>query len=127
MILADTEVLIAQLRGSAVAREWLGNAADRTGRPSISVLTATEVLTGMRSAERSATYRLLGSCHALPVTDAIARRAGELGRAYRASHSGISVSEYVIAATAEHHGLDLATLNVKHFPMFPDLAPPFAV
>ena len=24
----------------------------------------------------------------------------------------------LIAATAEHHGLDLATLNVKHFPMF---------
>jgi len=26
-----------------------------------------------------------------------------------------------IAATAEHHGLKLATLNVKHFPMFPKL------
>ena len=23
-----------------------------------------------------------------------------------------------VAATAEHHGLELATLNVKHFPMF---------
>ena len=27
----------------------------------------------------------------------------------------------IIAATAEHHGLRLATLNVKHFPMFPKL------
>jgi len=31
----------------------------------------------------------------------------------------------VIAATAAVHGLELATLNTKHFPMIPDLRPPF--
>ena len=31
----------------------------------------------------------------------------------------------VIAATALEHGLDLATLNVRHFPMFDGLAPPY--
>jgi predicted nucleic acid-binding protein len=125
VIVVDTDVLIEHIRGRSAAREWLGNAADRTGRPRISVLTAVEILKGMRSAERSETYRLLGACHALPVTDAIARRAGELGRSYRASHGNISLSDYVIAATAELHGLDLATLDVKHFPMFPDLRPAF--
>jgi predicted nucleic acid-binding protein len=125
VIIADTDVLIAYLRGTEVAQEWLPDVRQRIGRIRISVLTATEILKGMRAAERGETFRLLGSCHALPVTDAIARRAGELGRQYRASRVTISLSDYVIAATAELHGLDLATLNVKHFPMFPDLRPPF--
>ena len=34
---------------------------------------------------------------------------------------GIDIPDAIIAATAEHHGLRLATLNVKHFPMFPKL------
>jgi predicted nucleic acid-binding protein len=33
--------------------------------------------------------------------------------------------EYLIAATAEVHRADLLTRNVRHFPMFPDLEPPF--
>jgi len=31
----------------------------------------------------------------------------------------------VIAATALEHGLALATLNVRHFPMFEALEPPY--
>jgi predicted nucleic acid-binding protein len=31
----------------------------------------------------------------------------------------------LIAATADAEGLELATLNVLHFPMFPDLDKPF--
>jgi predicted nucleic acid-binding protein len=33
--------------------------------------------------------------------------------------------DYLIAAKGAVHGLELATLNVKHFPMSADLAPPF--
>jgi predicted nucleic acid-binding protein len=35
------------------------------------------------------------------------------------------VVDYVIAATAELSGARLATLNVKHFPMIPDLRSAF--
>ena len=41
-------------------------------------------------------------------------------RHFHGSH-GIDDTDAIIAATAEHHGLDLATLNVRHFPMFPRL------
>ena len=34
---------------------------------------------------------------------------------------GIDIPDAIIAATAEHHGLRLATLNTKHFPMFPKI------
>jgi predicted nucleic acid-binding protein len=41
-------------------------------------------------------------------------------RVFAPSH-GLDDVDAIIAATAEHHGLRLATLNVKHFPMFPKL------
>lgn len=125
MILVDTDVLIASLRGIEAAREWLRDARIRTGRLAISVLTNAEIIGGMRSPERREVDRLLHSLRPLPVTDMIAHRAGELRRRYRRSHGSISLVDYLIAATAQLHGLQIATLNTKHFPMFERLQPPF--
>ena len=61
----------------------------------------------------------------IPLDEPIARRAGDLGRRWRASHRGIATADLVIAATALEHELDLATLNVRHFPMFEKLGSPY--
>lgn len=125
MILVDSDVLIASLRGRDVARDWLRDARTRSGRLAVSVVTNTEIIGGMRAPERREVARLLGSLRPLPVTDMIAHRAGELRRRYRRSHAAIGVVDYLIAATAQVHGLELATLNTRHFPMFEGLKPPF--
>ena len=46
-------------------------------------------------------------------------------REYRRSISGMHLGDYLIAATALTERLELATLNVPHYPMFPGLARPF--
>ena len=38
----------------------------------------------------------------------------------------MATADLVIAASALELGLDLATLNVRHFPMFEGLRPPYA-
>jgi len=124
--LVDTDVLIAHLRGLPPAREWLHSAADEGGLVT-SVVTVAELTGGMRSAERRQVWTLLAALDSLPVTDAIARRAGELRRMYGRGHSGIDTTDYLVAATALEHGLELVTLNVRHFPMFEGLQAPFAV
>lgn len=126
MILVDTDVLIAHLRGIAAAREWLIAARTESGGPlAASVVTATEILGGIRSPERTAVARLLATLRLQPVNEVVARRAGELMREYRRSHAAIGLGDYLVAATAKVQGLELATLNVKHFPMFEKLSPPF--
>jgi len=125
VILVDTDVLIANLRGIDAARDWLAHTRIRAGRLAVSVVTNAEIIGGMRSPERREVTRLLNSVRPLPVTDMIAHRAGELRRHYRRSHAAIGLVDYLIAATALVHGLELATLNIKHFPMFADLKPPF--
>lgn len=126
VILVDSDILIAHLRGLEAARDWLLNARSE-GPLAISVVSIAELVGGMRSAERREAWRLLASFRAEPATEIIARRAGEFRRQYRRSHSGIGLGDYLIAATAEVKGYRLGTLNVKHFPMFQGLRPPFAI
>jgi len=121
--LFDTSVLIAHLRGDerATARLMEVSTSERLA----SVLARVEIEGGMRSAERAQVASLFGVMRLLPVTDAIASRAAEHLRRFRRSHSGIDLVDYVVAATAELHDAELATLNVRHFPMFKGLPPPW--
>lgn len=126
MTLVDSDVLIAHLRGSSAARDWLTDTR-RAGTLAVSVVSIAEIVGGMRSAERREVWRLFSAFRVEPATEIVARRAGELMRQYRRSHAGIGLGDYLIAATAGVKGLPLATLNVRHFPMFPGLRPPFTV
>jgi predicted nucleic acid-binding protein len=126
MILVDSDVLIAHLRGVAVARDWLVGVRN-DGPLAISAVSIVELIGGMRTVERREVWRLLASFRVEPATEMVARRAGDMMRRYRRSHNRIGLGDYLIAATADVQGLELATLNVRHFPMFEGLQPPFAI
>lgn len=123
MIVFDTSILIAHLRGDERATRLLLETptADRTA----SVLARVEIEGGMRSDERRSVASLFGILRLHVVSDDVARRAGELLRTHRRSHPGIDLVDYVVAATVEVHGATLATLNVKHFPMIDGLQAPY--
>lgn len=127
MILVDSDVIIAHLRGRQEARDWLRDARQRTGPLAVSVISLTEVTGAMRSHERGDVWHLLRTFEPFGVTEAIAYRAGEFQREFRQSHQGIGLGDYLIAGTVDRHGHELATLNVRHFPMFPGLEPPFTL
>lgn len=127
MKLVDSDILIAHLRGVAAARDWLEDARRETGPLAISAISITEVAGGMRSGERREVNRLLATMRRFPVSEQVAWRATGFMRMYRRSHQGIGLGDYLIAGTADVEGLELATLNVKHFPMFGDLENPFEV
>lgn len=122
-VLLDTSIVIDLLRGALPALDYARNLAET---PTCSEITRVEVVRGLRSGERRATERLLGAVRWVPVDEAIARRAGEVGRRYRRSHRGLATADLIIAATALELDLALATLNVRHFPMLPGLARPYS-
>jgi predicted nucleic acid-binding protein len=121
-LVLDTTILIDQLRGSEKAFEYL---ASLEGRPACSEITRIEVMQGLRSSERRTANRLFATVTWVPVNETVARRAGELGRRWRRSHPGIGLADLTIAATAEELDADLATQNLKHFPMFEGLRAPY--
>lgn len=124
VILVDSDILIAHLRGLPAARDWLIQARGE-GPLAISVVSVAELVGGIRSGERREVWRLLASFRAEPVTEIVGHRAGDFRRQYRRSHDGIGLGDYLIAGTAAVRGYELATLNVRHFPMFKNLRPPF--
>ena len=122
-VLLDTSIVIDILRGAEPAIDY---ARGLTEPPTCSEVTRVEVLRGVRSNERRTTERLLGTLRWAPVDESIARRAGELGRRYRRRHRGLATADLIIAASALELGLELATLNVRHFPMVPGLSAPYS-
>jgi predicted nucleic acid-binding protein len=126
VIIVDSDILVFHLRGYRSSVAWLLTVS-RMQRLAVSAVTVLEVGGGMRSSERREVVRLMSQLDVLPVTERIAWQAAAFNREYRRSHGGISQADYLIVAKAETHGATVATLNVRHFPMFPDLAPPFAL
>ncbi len=118
----DTTVLIDLLRGHAPARDYL---AGLERRLVCSEVTRTEIIQGLRSNERDAAERAFAVVRWVSVDESIARRAGALGRRWRRSHRSLALADLVIAATAQELGAELATSNVRHFPMFTGLSAPY--
>lgn len=124
-IVVDTSVLIDHLRGVQDARTALRGAVDAGERLTASVLTKVEILAGMRESEQAATGRLLATLDWIAVDEELAESAGLLANRYLRSHPGVDPVDYVIAATVTQLAAKLWTRNVKHFPMFPNLEPPY--
>ena len=121
-VLWDTSVVSDVLRNFAPAVAYARGLEEP---PICSEITRVEVLRGLRSEEGRITERLFESLHWVGVDEPIARRAGELGRTWKRSHQGIATTDLIIAATAAELGHDLATLNLKQFPMFSGLRLPY--
>lgn len=118
----DTSVIIDILRGLPAAVDYVESLEQV---PVCSEITRVEVIRGLRSSERVPTERLFHQLRWASLDESIARRAGELGRKWRKSYPGISSPDLVVAATAEQLEADLATSNIRHFPMFKRLQPPY--
>lgn len=117
-VLLDTSVLIDFLRGRQEAVELIRGLA---ALPISSEICRVELLQGLRESEQADAAELSRLIEWVPVVEPISIRAGELGRRWRPSHSGIGAADLIIAATAQLTGTALLTLNVRHFPMMEGL------
>ena len=123
MVVVDTNVLVDVLRGVPAAVAALERrAADEVVVPS---MVRFEVLAGARPLEMTSITTLLDACLDAPVDASIADEAAGLARRYMKSRAGIDPIDYVVAATARFLDAELLTRNVKHFPMFRRLKPPY--
>lgn len=125
MKLVDTTIAVDHLRGVPAAVELLTGLTDAGEDLVASELIRFELSAGVRNKELAAFEEFCSALHWVQVTEDVARIAGQLARRYRKSHSGIGAADYLIAATAIVIDADLLTTNVRHFPMFTKLEPPY--
>jgi predicted nucleic acid-binding protein len=121
-MLLDTCILVDVLRGKSAALAFITGLKTP---PQISAVTLTQLVAGCRNVkERRQIDSLLSHYSVHDIGRDIANLAGEYIRSYGASH-GTDPIDALIAATAKVQGVPLATLNLKHFPMFEGLARPY--
>ena len=120
--LFDTCIVIDYLRQNDEAVSYIHSLQTI---PRLSSLTVMELYAGIKGKrERHAIEALINHSLVLDVTHEIGVRSGLFLKQYRASHR-IGAIDALIAATAEVYHLQLATLNLKHFPMFKNLERPY--
>lgn len=124
-VLVDTSVIVDHLRNDPRAVAVLADLFAREDRVCAATPTRTEIIAGLRPPELAPMERLFVVFSWIEIDSAIADAAGGLARRYRASHGGIDTVDYLVAAAAQSIGASLVTLNVRHFPMFPDLQPAY--
>lgn len=82
--------------------------------------------TGVRGNDELITLgNLISLFRVIPVSPLIAKTGGLYKRDYARSH-GVGLAAAILAATADSENAELKTLNVKHYPMFKGLTPPYA-
>jgi len=113
LILVDTDVLIWVTRQNLKASQFL----DTFESTAISDVTYMELIQGARNKrEAEAIDKTLDAMAVLrlPLNEKISAQAAALVRQYFHSHS-MQLADALIAATALHYELSLATGNAKHF------------
>jgi len=107
-VLLDSVILIDHFNGFEVATSYLRSVVEQAR---ISAITRAEVLVGFEPAEAAGPRQLLDGFLTIAIDAAVADLAAELRRTAR-----WRLPDALQAAVAVHHGLRLATRNVKDFP-----------
>ena len=125
MKLLDTSVAIDHLRGVRAANQLLQQLVDSDESITASEVVRFELLAGVHSDEMEQLEQFCATVEWIPVHEEVARAAGTLALRYRRAYQGIDDVDYLIAGTALALGAEILTTNVRHFPMFPGLQPPY--
>ena len=121
MQLIDTNVVSELMRPmpNVGVRRWLDETATAGASLAVSVVTIDEVVFGLTRRPRGASFALfddfIGRNRVLELSEAIARRAGELRGVLSLRGHVRSQADMLIAATAQVHALTLVTRNMRDF------------
>jgi len=116
MYLLDTDVLIWVLRGKQEIIDKVLTLKEEAPL-SISVISIAEIYKNIFPAELVVTEDYLEQHIVFDVEAKIAKIAGLYWQQYGKQLKNLSLTDCVIAATANVNNLTLVTLNTKHFPM----------
>ncbi len=121
-ILIDTDIVIDFLRGKEQSVLYFKANSDFI---CFSAITVAEIYAGIRGREEEIAVKHLFSIFpVIETSHKMAVEAGKLVKQYRPSHS-VELPDAIIAATCIISESELKTLNIKHYPMFRGLQPPY--
>jgi len=116
MYLLDTDVLIWVLRGKTDIVDKVSDLKNKSPL-GISVISTAEIYKNIFPSELTVTEDYLGQHIIFDVDQKIAKIAGLYWQQYAKQLKNLSLTDCLIAGTANVNSLVLVSLNTKHFPM----------
>jgi predicted nucleic acid-binding protein len=116
-VVLDTDIVIDLLKKKQPVIDGYLRLLESGVTPLLSTIVVAEIYVGAFEHEHKTIENLFGRWHTVNVDRAIATQAGRYARQFRKSFSGISLEDFLLAATARVHRCPLWTANRKHFPM----------
>ena len=116
MYLLDTDVLIWVLRGKKDIVDKVSELKNKSPL-GISVISTAEIYKNIFSSELTVTEDYLEQHIIFDVDQKIAKTAGLYWQQYAKQLKNLSLTDCLIAGTANVNSLILVSLNTKHFPM----------
>lgn len=83
----------------------------------LSPVVVAEIYAGAFQREHKEIEILFGLCKRISIDSETGRQAGHYAHRYRKAHQGISLEDYLLAASARQNRCPLWTGNRKHYPM----------
>lgn len=116
-LVLDTDILIHLLKKQPqIVARFLSLLEAQTSLL-LSPIVVAEIYAGAFEREYPAIENLLDFCERIAVDSTIGRLAGQYAQRYRKAWQGISLEDYLLAATARKYDCPLWTGNRKHYPM----------
>lgn len=112
--LLDTNVFVDYWRNSPTAIQVLNHVLMNNIHSGYSILTYAELWVGVKDKKSENDHKIMLKPHKLyDLNKAICAKAGYIKRTYK--QTGISLSDAIIAATAEYYNLTVISTNTKHY------------
>jgi predicted nucleic acid-binding protein len=115
-ILLDSDVIIEWLRGHPPYVEQIATLIEQHAELFWTSVSVAEIYAGLRKNEEEVVANLFLLLEPVEITIEIGKKAGRYLNAYSKSH-GVELGDALIASCATTEGLELWTLNKKHYPM----------
>jgi predicted nucleic acid-binding protein len=116
-VVLDTDIVIDLLKKKQPVIDRYLRLLESGATLLLSPIVVAEVYAGAFEREHKMIENLFDRCHTVNVDRAIATQAGYYAKQFRKSFNGISLEDFLLAATARVHRCPLWTRNRKHFPM----------
>ena len=119
-VVLDTDIVIHLLKNQPECVAQFLTLKAQQARLLICPVVVAEIYAGAFVHEHKDVEAFFDLCHRIELDTNIGRVAGRYAHRYRKAFQGISLEDFLIAATAYTHECPLWTGNRKHYPM-PDI------
>ncbi len=116
-VFIDTDIVIFLLKKETKFVKLFLNLKSNNARIFYNPIIKAEIYAGAFKSEYVIIEQFFSVLECIDIDEGIGKEAGLYANEFKKSYFGISLEDFIIAATVKTYGIILWTNNIKHYPM----------